>query len=117
MSFPVYKNISYYRGTTYPFVVYPKASDGSMFDLTDYDVYFYIGPDRVVESPSDATAGYADKNASTGAISCVITPTVGRTLEPGTTYVYDVTIKNSGTGEISTILTGNITVTGNVEDV
>jgi len=36
MAFPGTYNISYYKGDTYEFRIYPKTADGDVFDLTPY---------------------------------------------------------------------------------
>jgi hypothetical protein len=42
MAFPATYNFSYYRGDTNQFVIRPKNSDGSAFDLDGYDADFFI---------------------------------------------------------------------------
>jgi len=37
MAFPAVFNISYYRGDTYEFRIYPKDANGNAFPLTGYD--------------------------------------------------------------------------------
>ena len=44
MAFPATYNFSYYRGDTNQFVIRPKNSDGSAFDLDGYDADFFILP-------------------------------------------------------------------------
>ena len=42
MAFPGTYNFSYYKGDTSEFVIRPKNSDGSSFDLTGYTADFFI---------------------------------------------------------------------------
>lgn len=118
MAFPGTYNISYYKGDTLEFVVYPKDSSGNAFDLTDFYVKFTVanklgtGAD-VVQVPCVA------EKATGSSILCAITPANGASLNAGTQYVYDVEIfKPQEEGElyprIYTILRGTVTVTDQV---
>jgi hypothetical protein len=105
MAFPGTYNFNYYRGDTSQFVVRPKTTDGSAFDLTGYTAVFVIAD---VRGPTGVqTAGNAVVNATTDIVTCTITPAVGRTLSEGT-YTYDVQISN-GT-QIYTLLTGGLSI-------
>ena len=110
MAFPGTYNFSYYRGDTAEFVVRPKASNGSAYDLTDYSADFTIANRR--GSSGSQYSQTAVINSVDNLITCTILPSDGRALSPGT-YVYDVQIKN-GTTQIFTVLTGTITVTDDV---
>ena len=109
MAFPGFYNFFYYRGDTSQFVVRPKTTNGSAFDLTGYTAAFTIATVR--GSAGVQTAATTVVNTTTDIVTCTITPAVGRTL-PAATYIYDVQITN-GT-QIFTLLTGEITV---VDDV
>jgi hypothetical protein len=135
MAFPGTYNISYYKGDTHEFRIYPKTADGDVFDLTpyvggDYDddndpgtpvvdadsVVFSFAETRGVLNPHKCFAQISDDKTY---ITCVIRPEDSQYLNAGTIYVYDVQIfKPSGNGvtypTIHTLLTGNITVTGQV---
>ena len=43
MAFPGTYNFSYYKGDTNEFVIRPKNSSGSAFDLTGYSAGLFIG--------------------------------------------------------------------------
>jgi hypothetical protein len=113
MAFPGTYNFSYYRGDTAEFVVRPKNSNGSAYDLTNYTATFTIANRR--GSTGTQYAGTATVNTTTDIITCTIIPAVGRTLASGT-YVYDVQITNTvpNPDVILTVLTGSITVTDDI---
>jgi hypothetical protein len=113
MAFPGTYNFSYYRGDTAEFVVRPKNSNGSAYDLTNYTATFTIANRR--GSTGTQYAGTATVNTTTDIITCTIIPSVGRTLAAGT-YVYDVQITNvvPNPDVILTVLTGSITVTDDI---
>jgi hypothetical protein len=110
MAFPSTYNFTYYRGDTAQFVARPKNSnDNSSFDLSGYSGLFTIANQR----GSLATQYEADAlvNSTTDIVTCTISPSVGRSLAPGS-YVYDVQIDNGI--QTYTLLTGSITV---IDDV
>jgi hypothetical protein len=113
MAFPGTYNFSYYRGDTAEFVIRPKNSNGSAYDLTNYTATFTIANRR--GSTGTQYVGTATVNATTDIITCTIIPAVGRTLAAGT-YVYDVQITNTvpNPDVILTVLTGSITVTDDI---
>jgi hypothetical protein len=113
MAFPGSYNFSYYRGDTATFVVRPKTSNGSAFDLTGYTASFVIANRR--GSTGTQYACTATVDASTDIVTCTITPPVGRTLAAGS-YVYDVQITNVTPNPdiIYTILNGTVTVTDDI---
>lgn len=113
MAFPGTYNFSYYRGDTATFVIRPKTSTGSAFDLTGYTADFVISNRR--GSTGTQYVATATVNASTDIITCTIVPSVGRTLVPAT-YVYDVQITNTTPNPdvIFTILSGTVTVTDDI---
>lgn len=116
MAFPGTYNISYYRGDTLEFRIYPKDSSGASFDLSGYTPLFTIAD--VAGSNGTQLEGYAEIDASNTSILCAIDPTVGNQLEGGTSYVYDVQINNDETtlpyNNVYTLLNGRITVTEQV---
>lgn len=122
MAFPGTYNISYYKGDTLEFRVYPKDSSGAAFDLTDYeDEYgnspiFTISTSRGASGLADQISAYASVSEDGSYILCVIRPEDGNQLDAGTSYVYDVEInKEDLTYDIvHTLLTGTITVTDQV---
>lgn len=114
MAFPATYNFSYYRGDSFEFVIQPKNSDGTAFDLSEYvsaSSTFTIasrsgGVDTFVFN------GNVVINSSESYISCSIPATSGANLVQGTSYVYDVQIKN--TNYVYTLLSGSITVTNDI---
>jgi hypothetical protein len=111
MAFPGTYNFSYYKGDTSEFVIRPKNSDGSSFDLTGYTADFFIASSRG-NNPSFRVEGQAVVSAVNDTVTCTILPGVGGTLNAGV-FVYDVQI-TSGPSTIFTLVTGNITVTEQV---
>jgi hypothetical protein len=114
MTFPSTYNFSYYRGDTAQFVARPKnANDASSFDLTDYNAVFTIATARGAGATqySDAQGIEAVVDEANDLVTCTITPTGGRELDPGS-YVYDVQIDNGI--QIYTLLTGTISVTDDI---
>jgi hypothetical protein len=111
MAFPGTYNFNYYRGDRFDFVIYPKNSDGSAFDLADYAT-----PEKSAFTIATARGagaiqyiGAAEVDLLTNTITCTILPTVGRNLSAANTYYYDVQI-NNGSTVIYTLLTGSITI-------
>lgn len=116
MAFPATYNFNYYRGDTHEFNIYPKNSDGSIFNLSGYgNATFKIGTSRGADGVSTQVTGYA--SIKDGYIACAIAKDyAGTNLNAGTTYVYDIQIRKSATPYdlIHTLLTGTITVTDDV---
>lgn len=111
MSFPGTYNFSYYKGDTNEFVIRPKNSSGSAFDLAGYTAAFVIASSRG-DDPSFSVEAQAVVNTVNDTVTCTILPSIGTTLDAGS-YVYDVQI-TSGPTVIYTIITGNISVTEQV---
>jgi len=111
MAFPGTYNFSYYKGDTNEFVIRPKNSSGSAFDLTGYSAEFFIASARG-DNPSFSVEAQAVVSAVNDTITCTILPGVGNTLDAGS-YVYDVQI-SSGAALIFTVITGTISVTEQV---
>ena len=123
MAFPGTYNFDYYRGDTFRFVISPKDSTGTAFDLSPYkatgrDAIFTIadarGSDRSLVLTSNGSSDLGSTiDTSNNTITCTITPDGGRELEGGETYYYDVEIYNGGALRY-TLLTGTITVQDDV---
>jgi hypothetical protein len=117
MAFPGTFNISYYKGDTYEFKVYPKEANGSPFDLTNYTTNpkFSIALTRG-PLEENIIAGYAEVSSDKTYILCAIDPVVGGSLDATKNYVYDVQIINDSApyDYVYTVLTGTITITDQV---
>lgn len=111
MAFPGTYNFNYYRGDRFDFVISPKNSDGSAFDLTNYATPEKSAFTIATARGAGATqyAGSAEVDLLTNTITCTILPTVGRNLSAANTYYYDVEILNGSLVKY-TLLTGSITV-------
>lgn len=119
MSFPGNFNISYYKGDTYEFRVYPKDSSGSQFDLSQYsdeNIKFTLSTSVGASGVPDQKSGFTEKSADGSHILCAITPEVGNQLVAGTSYFYDIEIALGSTpyNKIFTLLSGRISVTDQV---
>lgn len=119
MAFPGTLNISYYKGDTYEFRIYPKDSSGAPFDLSSYsnsNIKFTISTKVGELGIPDQKLGFAEKSADGSHILCAITPAVGNQLIAGTSYVYDIEIASAATpyDRIFTILNGRISVSDQV---
>ena len=116
MAFPGTYNISYYKGDTFVFNIYPKDSSGAVFNMTSYDTNakFTISDQRGSLTPT--ATGIATISGTKDYVTCVIPPTEGAKLDAATTYVYDVQISyaSSPYDQVYTLLTGNISVTNDV---
>lgn len=114
MAFPATYNIRYYKGDLYQFVVRPKTSAGNIYpiDSTTYDAYFRISTQR---ASSDVPTISANTSIGDNSITCELRPSTGNSLTPGTTYFYDVSIQDKNNSNVVyTLLTGSITVTGDI---
>lgn len=114
MSFPATYNINYYQGDRFEFVIRPKTSAGEIYPVssTEYDAFFYIDDQR---GGTDGTGISGSTSIGDNSITCVITPTVGASLVPGTTYYYDVSIKEKADASVVyTLLTGTINITADI---
>jgi hypothetical protein len=120
MAFPGIYNISYYKGDTYEFKIYPKDASGSPFPLDGYDltagVTFTISSERGDGGISDQIEGYSVISTDRTHIVCAIRPENGNQLSSSVNYVYDVEISKSGTpyNIVRTLLTGSITITDQI---
>lgn len=117
MAFPSTFNISYYKGDTYEFNIYPKDSNGQPFDMTDYSATFTIADARGA-NPSITFSGYALIPADATSVRCAILPADAASMTSGNSYVYDVQISKEDESLpytlTYTLLTGTITVTNDV---
>lgn len=114
MSFPATYNIRYYRGDLYQFVIRPKTSAGEIYpiDSSTYFAYFRISTQRGGSSGSTIVA---NTSISDNAVTCELRPLTGNNLTVGTTYFYDVSIEDqSDSNVVYTLLTGTITITGDI---
>ncbi len=114
MSFPATYNIRYYKGDLYQFVIRPKTSAGAIYpiDSVTYDAYFRISTSKGGASINTISA---NTSISDNAVTCELRPSVGNSLVPGTTYFYDVSIEDqSDSNIVYTLLTGTLTVTGDI---
>ena len=120
MAFPAVFNISYYRGDTYEFRIYPKDASGNQFPLVGYDaisgVKFTMSTERGADGISDQLQGYARISSDGTYIDCAILPDNGIDMDFSLNYVYDVQVFKPGTPGVTydlvtTLLTGTISVT------
>ena len=120
MAFPAVFNISYYRGDTYEFRIYPKDASGNQFPLTDYDpiddVRFTMSTQRGAAGIVDQLEGYSKISSDGTYIDCAILPENGISMDFSQSYVYDVEIFKPGIPGVTydlvtTLLTGTISVT------
>ncbi len=120
MAFPGTFNINYYEGDTYEFKVYPKNSVGGVFNLSGYQVKFFIanGRGQTIRVNNENVAVTQFECLATigvdSTVTCTIPSGVGRQLVQGTAYVYDVEVRKPSTGTVHTLLTGNVSVTADV---
>lgn len=110
MAFPGTYNFNYYRGDTMSFILNPKDAAGDSWNLTDYTAEFTIANNR--GAGATQYSGTATIDTINNIVTCTITPVVGRSLVPGTAWVYDVQISYGST--IYTLLTGTITSTDDI---
>ena len=117
MAFPGTFNISYYKGDTYEFNIYPKDSTGQPFDMNSYAVNFTIADVRGSLKTLTINS-YALLSTDGYSVSCAIAPEDGELMTAGTTYAYDVQITDQTEGlpysRVYTILTGSISVSEQV---
>ena len=117
MAFPAVFNISYYRGDTYEFRIYPKDASGNQFPLVGYDpvsgVKFTMSTERGADGISDQIEGYSKISSDGTYIDCAILPLNGIAMDFSLNYVYDVQVFKSGSpyDVVTTLLTGTISVT------
>jgi hypothetical protein len=117
MAFPGTFNISYYKGDTYEFNIYPKDSSGQPFDLTGYSATFTIASSRG-PAPTTTFSGYALIPADAASVRCAILPSDAAEMISGNSYVYDIEISNNDEALpyplVYTLLTGSVSVTSDI---
>ena len=111
MAFPATYNFNYYRGDSYEFVIFPKNSNGSAFDLAEYDTNLFTV--ATARGDSGEIVGTGNVTTASTSLTCKITPELGD-LMSGSSYVYDVQIHDTSASVKYTLLTGTITVTQDV---
>lgn len=111
MAFPATYNISYYSGDTYQFIIKPKNSDGSSFNIasTIYTPKFYISTSRNGLSTATLEANAVISSAAYSIVGKVLTSNVA-TLATSTTHNYLAGDSVSISGVDSTF-NGNYTIT------
>jgi hypothetical protein len=119
MAFPGTYNFNYYRGDTFEFIVRPKDANGNSFLLAEYGALMTIatvrGPVGTTANPRVTYNASATVDGTNNIITCRIIPSVGRSLEAGRDYFYDVQITDTDDNtKIFTLLTGQITVTNDI---
>jgi hypothetical protein len=121
MAFPGTYNISYYKGDTLEFRIYPKDASGAVFPLDGYDlvngVKFTISTARGTAGAADQVEAFAEISIDRTYISCAILPSSGNLLDATSQYVYDIEISKVGANSYDytyTLLTGTISVTDQV---
>lgn len=121
MAFPGTYNISYYKGDTLEFKVYPKDSAGASFALDGYTPTFTIAEQAGALGADSQIVAFAEVSADKSHILCAIRPEDGELLSSTITYVYDVQIDNIGAepenanySSVYTLLSGSISVTEQV---
>lgn len=143
MAFPATYDFNYYKGDTFEFRIYPKKNDGTVFNLSAYQIA--TNTSSTIDDVTDNVAPYdsarftiSTVRGSAGAsnkidcyarihddgthVRCAIRPQDSTTLVAGTEYVYDVEVVkpagNAGNPEsyplVHTLLTGKITITDQV---
>jgi hypothetical protein len=120
MAFPGTYNISYYKGDTLEFRIYPKDSSGAAFDLSGFSTAKFTiatargaGATQIIATASISS----DSINNLTYVTCAITPAQGATLDPAIQYVYDVEISRTVPGSypyVYTLVTGTITLTDQV---
>lgn len=119
MAFPGKYDFNYYKGDTLEFKVYPKTTTGSSFSLEGYSADFNIATARGLAADQQINA-YSAISPDKTYITCAITPSDGSELSAGTTYVYDIEIRNIAATPyplVYTLLNGNITITEQVTNI
>jgi hypothetical protein len=119
MAFPGTYNISYYKGDTLEFKIYPKDASGAAFDLSDFSSNGQAKFTIATARGSGATQILATATIASDLthVACVITPSQGSSLSSAIQYVYDVEISRTVSGGypyVYTLLTGTVSVTDQV---
>ena len=114
MAFPGELNLTYYKGDTQEFRIYPKQNNGQAFNMAGYTVKFSIAQQRGSSSVIECYA--VIDSANPNVVNCTIRPADGAQLTPGIQYFYDVEIKKTSTPYdlVYTILNVTVSVTEQV---
>lgn len=113
--FPATYNFGYYRGNSFEFVINPKNSNGTTFDLTDYTALFTIAT-AAGSRAAHINSASPSIDVAAGTITCIIDPAFGSASLSSGPYVYDVEIRNSAQNRVYTLLNGTITVTQDISN-
>ena len=123
MAFPGKYDISYYKGDTFEFRIYPKDTSGTTFNLNGYTNAKFTISDTLGEPPAGSPEkvtvnAYAAIDDSKEFILCTIRPVDGAALNAKTSYVYDIEISNTSSpyDYVYTLLSGTIKVTEQVTE-
>ena len=105
---PARYDFKYYVGDTKDLVLYPKNSDGTPYDLSDYVTSMVIA-DELSMSPAWSAEAQASIVGQT--IECSIQPNIGNQLISKSRYHYDVQISKTVGGKeyVFTLVKGVIT--------
>ena len=115
MAYPGKFDITYYKGDSFDFKIYPKDNSGAAFSLSDFShVAFTIADARGNGATQHLASSTIVANSSPNYILCQITPGLGATLDATKQYVFDVEIKNTTGSIVHTVLTGTITITDQI---
>lgn len=124
MAFPGKFDISYYKGDTYEFRIYPKDNSGAQFNLASYStspkftISNTLGTPSAGQDPKVVIEGYAQVSDDYTYVTCAITPSNGANMTAGTNYVYDVQISQpfEPYDYVYTLLSGTISVSEQVTE-
>lgn len=107
---PATRNIEIYQGDTYAHQLTLKDSANAVINITSRT---YSGQVRKRRTSDTASATFSSEitDGANGVVVFTLLPAVTANLRPGT-YVYDFQETNGST--ITTILTGNAVITGEV---
>jgi hypothetical protein len=115
MAFPATYDFAYYQGDRYEFVVRPKQSNGDAFPLSGYTALFTVATERGNPSAVIGSSMSASVNTNLSTVTCVIQPSFGALLT-GSSYIYDVQIKNLSSSAVYTVVTGTISITRDITE-
>lgn len=116
MAFPGRYDISYYKGDTFEFRIYPKDSSGNAFQFDTYTQFRFTISDKLGDDNTRTEISAYAENVDNQYILCAITPENGSQMTSGQTYYYDVEIGKiaSPYDFIYTLLQGTVSVSEQV---
>lgn len=118
MAFPGTYDITYYKGDTHEFNIYPKDSSGGIFDLSTYtgSAEFVISVKRGTLGVDDPEPVLARAIVAVDHLECAIRPADGLLLDSSKQYVYEISISHEEQpySKKYTLLTGSVTVNDRV---